>query len=787
MRICGIRGRRAVHLAFGMVALVCLRTSVVATAQEAVTFSGTTVDEQGLALPGASVELRAPDGTFVTSTFSNRRGEFVMTGVRPGDHRVVTILQGFVTDEREVRLQADTSGFDITLAIGGFQQEISVSAVMPEVATEFVVTAREIEKRAVRDVATALRAESGVNAVRRGPINLEPTIRGLFEAQIGMFVDGTRTFAAGPARMDSDISHVSPHMLQAVRVVKGPYALTWGAGALSAIQVETFKPAFSGGQFVVEGQAGFNHGGNGNSNDGYAGLWGRNDRARFTFFHNSRTGDDYVDGEGSVIPGDYESHETRWDVGFRPDPNLVVEYSGGYQKQNDLDYPGRLLNAEFFETESHAFQTDYTPGIGFINEVSGRVYVNRKDHAMTNDDKPSAMAMPGRIPPFGLDVGIGANSDTVGGQFHVGLGEGALSYKVGMDIYRLSQDADRTITNRSTGMVMLTDIVWPEATTTNAGGYAQVVYDLGRARVGGTLRVDHEDISAGAVSAFFRANTTGVLDRTDTSVSAAGNASVRVADAVVVNLGVGRAVRQPTILERYSDRFPATKFQIAAEFMGNPALVAEESLEFNVGTVFRVGRVTFEGDFFYRNIGNYITVAPDPSLAKRLPLSPDPGRFPALDAAVYRYINGDAARFTGYDLKAESALGPHVDIRGGWTYTWAEDTFFAEPIFGIAPFEQRYALHVHTLDRRGWVEVSLTNAAAQERVATTRLERMTEGWTRLDVLAGVEVVDGFSVKLGVENVTNEFYATHVNSLNPFTGQRIAEIGRSFYAGVEFGF
>ena len=106
---------------------------------------------------------------------------------------------------------------------------------MPEVSTEFVMTAREVERRAVRDVATALRAESGVNAVRRGPINLEPTIRGLFENQIGMFVDGTRTVAAGPARMDSDISHVSPHMMQAVRVVKGPYALTWGSGTLSAV------------------------------------------------------------------------------------------------------------------------------------------------------------------------------------------------------------------------------------------------------------------------------------------------------------------------------------------------------------------------------------------------------------------------------------------------------------------------------------------------------------------------------------------------------------------------
>lgn len=31
-------------------------------------------------------------------------------------------------------------------------------------------------------------------------------------------------------------------------MVRGPYALTWGAGALSAIQAETFKPAFRAGE-----------------------------------------------------------------------------------------------------------------------------------------------------------------------------------------------------------------------------------------------------------------------------------------------------------------------------------------------------------------------------------------------------------------------------------------------------------------------------------------------------------------------------------------------------------
>ena len=37
---------------------------------------------------------------------------------------------------------------------------------------------------------------------------------------------------------------------------------------------------------------------------------------------------------------------------------------------------------------------------------------------------------------------------------------------------------------------------------------------------------------------------------------------------------------------------------------------------------------------------------------------------------VYRYMNGDAARFVGYDLKTESPVATHVDLRAGWTYTF---------------------------------------------------------------------------------------------------------------------
>ena len=73
------------------------------------------------------------------------------------------------------------------------------------------------------------------------------------------------------------------------------------------------------------------------------------------------------------------------------------------------------------------------------------------------------------------------------------------------------------------------------------------------------------------------------------------------------------------------------------------------------------------------------------------------------------------------------------------------------------------------------------------RVAEARFELATGGWTTLDIRGGARLAEGFTLRIGIENLTNEFYATHINSINPFTRERIAEFGRSFFVGADFGF
>ena len=824
----GSRGVCAALLVVGLTAPVGLY------AQDAGSVTGSVTDAQGLALPGATIVLRTDGRAFVASAVTDRAGGFVLAGIPVGDYVLEASLLGFSPHEEAIAAGDGTVDVAVTLDVGLFAQEVTVTALMPELlATELVAPASEIERRVAQDLARSLRSHAGVTAVRRGSINLDPSVRGLYAEQIGVFVDGTRTFAAGPARMDSALSHISPHALQSLRVVRGPYALTWGAGTLSAIQAETFKPAFGAGGFRLGGRAGYNYGSNGAANDGFAGLYGSSDRVRFTFQHNTRVGSDYTDGNGDTVQGDYETFDTRWTVGSRLSLETLVEYSGGFQRQNDIDYPGRLLDATFFETQSHAVEFTHAPAEGVATELAGRAYVNLKSHLMNNENKPTALRDDNRTPPFPIRVDLPTSADTVGGRFHAALATGPVRYKLGFDAYRLHQNATQTITDRETGDVHHDHHpVWPDAMSTNAGAYAQVLVDRGRSTVGGTLRVDREQARVGQVTSFFADNAIPAYElhevhghfhcvtavcmphgahghgahahgghdaghdaghdghggtmlvsgdrfaQANTNVSAAANASLRLTDAWSIALGAGRAVRNPSVLERFADRFPAVKFQTAAEFVGNPHLVPEKSLELNAGTTFRAAEATVVLDVFLRNVDDYITVAADPNLAKRLPLSPD---------RIFRYVQADAARFAGFDLTASSAAGPWIDLRGGWSYVRAEDLLFDEPLFGVPPFEQQYALDIHNPDRTRWLEVLVTNTAAQERVAATRFEVPTEGWTTIDVMAGIRMNEGLTLRAGVQNLTDQYYVNHLNSFNPFTHLRIAELGRSAFIGAEVGF
>ncbi|HKK08390.1 MAG TPA: carboxypeptidase regulatory-like domain-containing protein, partial [Gemmatimonadota bacterium] len=193
--------------------------------------------DTGAPLPGVTVRLRGTE----LGALSDSAGRFRIAGIPAGTYQVVATYPGYRTVVRSVVAEGGTTAqVDLELAPRPLEmQGIQVSVLGLDLEPRSGLEQARVREANPHDSGELLRDVSGVDAVRRGPLGLDPVVRGLRETEVGTYVDGTRWFPAGPARMDSPLTHVDPSAIGSIDVVKGPYALTWGAGNLAAVRVET--------------------------------------------------------------------------------------------------------------------------------------------------------------------------------------------------------------------------------------------------------------------------------------------------------------------------------------------------------------------------------------------------------------------------------------------------------------------------------------------------------------------------------------------------------------------
>ncbi len=754
-------------------ALVLMPTGL--SAQERGSIRGTVVAGAG-GEPLAGVAVRVQGLTQSSSTLSD--GSFTLT-VPEGRHTVSVEAPGYRTLTLQVEVAPGsivTLDFPLEprpLALDG----IRVSVLRPDLMPTSTLKGRAIEEANPKDVGELLRAIDGVDAVRRGPLGLDPVIQGLRETEIGTYIEGTRMFPAGPARMDSPLTHLDPSAVGSMEVVKGPYALTWGAGNLSAIRIETQPlPEL---ESSPRGSLAAGYDSNLQASETTGKVFGRAGNVSY-FAHGAwREGDDYKAGDGSVVPGTFDSWDIRGKLGFDVGDRTDFVLSAGYQEQGPIDYPGRMLSADSFESLNLAATYSLSRISGTLRGFEIQAYYNYVDHGMDNAGKPTSMPMADRMPPFALDITVASAINVVGGRSSTDLQfSEALTAEIGGDVYRANRDATRRILRQDTQMLMFEDMMWPDATITDAGAFSRLSWSDGPTRLAGTLRIDVVSASAPTASDFFLQHLpAGVdLESSEANLSAAATASFDLEENWTLAFGLGSVVRTADASERYSDRIPASKAQMPAEFMGNPNLDPERSTQGDLWLDGRFENFALHVGAFTRKISDYITIE-GTSLPKRLPLSPN---------TVFRYVNGDAS-FYGLDASLTAAVGElfTLDLRG--SYLHGQDNLLNEPVIGVAPMRGSVGLRFEEALGRFYLEGVIHGVGEQARVSTSRGELPTDGYWTGDIRAGFGLANGVTLRGGILNVWDQQYHNHLNAKNPFTGVPVPEPGRVTFIDVAWSF
>ena len=219
--------------------------------------SGTVVDTSGAVIAGATVQVRSANGTVQVTTQSDTNGSFIISGLSPGDYRLVVSHADFETKEIPVSIGTTETPapLRISLAVGSVSTTVNVQGReddlvgIAESATQGTVGAKEIEDRPILRSGEVLETVPGLIITQHaggGKAN-QYFLRGFnldHGTDFAVFLDDMPLNLPSHAHGEgySDMNTVIPELVQRVDFEKGPYYADVGNfGSAGSAHLEFYK------------------------------------------------------------------------------------------------------------------------------------------------------------------------------------------------------------------------------------------------------------------------------------------------------------------------------------------------------------------------------------------------------------------------------------------------------------------------------------------------------------------------------------------------------------------
>src|SRR3954447_4334513 len=137
----------AIALAIGLLAAVPAR------AQSTATLQGTVTDAQSAVMPGVSVTIKNMATGTERVVITSVPGEFVAASLAPGHYQVVSHIDGFSVQTRELDLGVgQTVVMNVKLSVGNLSENVTVSGAAPVIETATVSVGQVMAERTVQEI-----------------------------------------------------------------------------------------------------------------------------------------------------------------------------------------------------------------------------------------------------------------------------------------------------------------------------------------------------------------------------------------------------------------------------------------------------------------------------------------------------------------------------------------------------------------------------------------------------------------------------------------------------------
>jgi iron complex outermembrane receptor protein len=197
--------------------------------------SGSVVDENGNALPAASIFLHE----IKAGAIADSAGHYRLRSINKGNYLVEVTHQGFASVIQPVAVNGNVVK-DFVLNTTAVEQE-AVTVTGVSMATRLraspqpvsLVRRSELLQNASGNLISALARKGGVSLISTGPAIAKPVIRGLGYNRVVTINDGIRQ--EGQQWGDEHGIEIDEYSVQRAEILKGPASLMYGSDAIAGV------------------------------------------------------------------------------------------------------------------------------------------------------------------------------------------------------------------------------------------------------------------------------------------------------------------------------------------------------------------------------------------------------------------------------------------------------------------------------------------------------------------------------------------------------------------------
>jgi iron complex outermembrane receptor protein len=387
------------------------------------------------------------------------------------------------------------------------------------------------------------------------------------------------------------------------------------------------------------------------------------------------------------------------------------------------------------------------------------------DHLMDNTTMRSAM----------MDMFTPSSSDTYGGRI---IGTVGSDTRAGIDYEHNTKNAEQNMTMMGSNMHVT--YMWPDVETEKLGlfferdmnnisyglRYDQVELDPTRADVVPGMGMGMQR-SANAVYAMTpNGGYASATKREFDNVSGFLRFNNLMDGSSYVNLSINERAPDATELFHAKQNSDTEKRHV-----GNPHLSSERHMTIEIGHegMFLGSHIT--GSVFYNDVDDYVTT-------HRVADAYDGTR---------TYKNVDATLY-GYEITAHRLVAG-IDTTLNLNYTRGEDDTQNRALPQIMPLAGDLTFEIKSAQSNYGLRINF--ADTQDRFDSKVLDVAggTAGYTAYDIFAGFEPTPNLRFTVGMSNITDKRYATHLNTTNTLdaAATRTDEPGRSLFGSINYEF